>query len=457
MNALTSRWRTRLLMIVVIVLLIEIASQSLVRERVAALAQPIVCPGSGEIPNNAIINLDQTERDWGVYCEGHPQWRMRNVSTPSLDGKSLECAITGGDQYSNVHCYRNLTEEPESTMFTMDMLFWFSATTCNNVGGDSVVQALEFTMNKWDQGKRYEFAIQWMNAGAGGPQWRYWDGNQIPEQRWMSFNPPITQCLVGGNANRHSLRLEGTIVQDQIDLRSFTIDGVTHATNLLIPAITDVTLPDQLAVAVQVDGNINQSPYSLFIDRVNFVRWNTLLSSIGPENGTVFPSNRPTFTWSPVPEATYYELQIDNANPPRSAPVRVATTSFTPTSLPSGEYHWRVRGVNASTQASPWTRSRCLIIQPLLNSTPSLNVYSTRTPTLTWNPVSWATGYELQIDDEASFNSPLEYTMVSDTPILSATTPSLDSCTHYWRIRAIGSNSERGPWSNVLSFFIGVM
>jgi len=83
-------------------------------------------------PSLATYDLDEDAADWGVYCEGSPTWAKENVTTPSIDGKSLLCAITGGDSYSNVHCYRNLLPEPTAAVFTLTLSFWFSPTTTFN-------------------------------------------------------------------------------------------------------------------------------------------------------------------------------------------------------------------------------------------------------------------------------------------------------------------------------------
>src|SRR5688500_15414256 len=69
------------------------------------------------------LNLDDDASTWGVFTEvptpgtPPPTWELNNVSSPSLDGRSLRCALTGGHPYSNVHCYRNLTADPTSIYF----------------------------------------------------------------------------------------------------------------------------------------------------------------------------------------------------------------------------------------------------------------------------------------------------------------------------------------------------
>jgi hypothetical protein len=217
-------------------------------------------------PSSQVYDLDHDAEDWGVYCEGAPVWNKRNVPSPSLDGKSLQCSIVGGAPYSNVHCYRNLLPEPSADVFTLTMSFWFSpTTTCNNQGKPSVIQALEFTMNKWQQDKRYEWALQWQNVGTGAPQWRYWDG-----QAWIPPSPPLTQCL---EANQpYTLTLEGAIVGGQVHYQRFAVDGEQYPLDLTVPPVSTPGESDRLAIAVQLDGNATQSPYDVFVDHVHFLR-----------------------------------------------------------------------------------------------------------------------------------------------------------------------------------------
>jgi hypothetical protein len=219
-------------------------------------------------PNSAQHNLDSDVASWGTYCEQTPTVRMENATTSVLDGTSLRCALTGGAPYSNVHCYRNLLPDPAAQVFRLSLSFWFSPTaTLAGSNGAAVVQALEFTMNKWQQSKRYEFALQWENVGDGAPQWRYWDPHK-PEP-WVGMSLP-------GALERgvwHALTLEGTILNGQVYYTRFSIDQQTHRIDRAVAAVPASGEPDRLAVAVQADGNAVLDPYDLFIDQVNFARW----------------------------------------------------------------------------------------------------------------------------------------------------------------------------------------
>ncbi len=222
-------------------------------------------------PDLATGNLEEDAKDWGVFCDlGTPTWVLTDVTTPALDGKSLRCSITGGQPNSHVHCYRNLLSEPAASVFVLTMPFYFTpATTCNNQGESSIIQALEFTMSKWHQGQRYEFAVQWENVaetpGDGAPQWRYWNSSQ-----WVPFNPKITQCLAAGQW--YTLTLEGEIVNSQVHYHRFAITNTNHILDLTVPPIPDSAHDDGLAIAVQLDGNFQEDAYDVFVDRVSFVR-----------------------------------------------------------------------------------------------------------------------------------------------------------------------------------------
>ncbi len=88
------------------------------------------------------------------------------------------------------------------------------------------------------------------------------------------------------------------------------------------------------------------------------------------------------------------------------------------------------------------------ILAPVVNLTqkPNLNYYNTDTPTLTWNRLSWALSYELQVDDTPIFTQPLEYS--ANVNILQDTTDSLSEDVHYWRVRGCSLPGVCGKWSN---------
>jgi beta-glucanase (GH16 family) len=86
---------------------------------------------------------------------------------------------------------------------------------------------------------------------------------------------------------------------------------------------------------------------------------------------------------------------------------------------------------------------------------PSRIVYTTASPVLTWNTVSWAINYEVEVDSLASFTAPLRYSAIMPAPQVSTTvTPALSYGRYYWRVRAQQSNGSWGLWSAAQSFLV---
>lgn len=177
----------------------------------------------------------------------------------------------------------------------------------------------------------------------------------------------------------------------------------------------------------------------------------TLLS---PANGATVNNLRPAFSWNRPTSAVRFEIQIDTSlsftNPANST----TGTSFTPFgSLLTTSYYWRVRAFNSYDVPSEWSTVNSVIIASPLNSAPLLNFYTTSTPTLTWNSVSWASQYEIQVDDNSSFTAPLEFTTIVSATELSVTTTTLPEGTHYWRVRAL-NGATVGAWTTAQSFMV---
>ena len=281
----------------------------------------------------------------GRLLRGRAGWVTENAAVPSLDGRSLRGGLTGGAAYSNVHFYRHLLSEPAASKFTLDLSFYFTPTTTfNNQGSPSVVQALEFSMSKWYQSRRYEFAVQWQNVGSGAPQWRYWT-RTVPI-RWVSLG--IADTLEG--QEWHSLVLEGEIVGGKVHYRAVTIDGQPHAMDMTVEPVSAPGEPDRLAVAFQLDGNYTETPYDVYVDEVTFIRESGATATPTP---TLTPTATQTVAATPTATRTPTATSTATATPTRTpttgatatptrtatpSPTATATTSRTPTRTPSGRH-----------------------------------------------------------------------------------------------------------------------
>ncbi len=177
---------------------------------------------------------------------------------------------------------------------------------------------------------------------------------------------------------------------------------------------------------------------------------------IAPANGSITTDVRPTFSWRSVPGADGYEMQLGTALSQTSTAADANVLKYVPPSpLLKTAYYWRVRALYAGGGSSLWSEYRLVNIVPSANAAPTRNHYTTATPTLTWNRVVWATEYELQVGNTASFVNPLNYALIVPADTLSVMIPALYNGTYYWRVRAKrGDSPER--WSIVESFTIHV-
>ncbi|HEY3473668.1 MAG TPA: S-layer homology domain-containing protein, partial [Anaerolineales bacterium] len=166
-----------------------------------------------------------------------------------------------------------LPAEPDSNLFLLSLSFYYRpSSSFNNANGvPSIVQGLEFTMNKWQSGRRYEWALQWENVdpspGAGAPEWRYWDPAPPDPFKWVDTG------LAGGVSGMtwHTLVLEGGIFGAEVHYRRFILDNMIIPLDKVVTPAAAPGEPDKLAVAVQLDGNYQADPYELFIDDVTLI------------------------------------------------------------------------------------------------------------------------------------------------------------------------------------------
>jgi hypothetical protein len=85
-------------------------------------------------------------------------------------------------------------------------------------------------------------------------------------------------------------------------------------------------------------------------------------------------------------------------------------------------------------------------------ATPIRNRFSTATPELTWQGVTVAVGYQLEVDESSSFTSPLRYDLGA---VLSYLLPApLTNGRYYWRVRAALGGGRYSGWSAVESFVV---
>jgi hypothetical protein len=175
-----------------------------------------------------------------------------------------------------------------------------------------------------------------------------------------------------------------------------------------------------------------------------------------PAVNLVTNNKTPTITWNGVTGAASYDVQIDDLPTFASPNVtgNVAATSFTPSSdiTPDAVYYYRVRTINATGGASPWSAVRYFTLDTTPLAAPVLYQPADAArlvgnPTFMWLPVSGAKNYELQVSKMSDVSSPISLTPAMPVSVyyyIPAT--ALDvMTTYYWRVR---TQDPAGNWSN---------
>lgn len=163
----------------------------------------------------------------------------------------------------------------------------------------------------------------------------------------------------------------------------------------------------------------------------------------------------PTFSWENVENATNYQIQIDNEidfSSPVFDNVSVDTSQTPELGLNDGIYYWRVRAINTFETPGEWSEVRTLTINippaiPTLLLPDNNSTDNTGLPTFIWESVEGADNYEIQVDNDNDFNSPIIDNITAEASITPES--GLSDGTYFWRVRAINSNETPGDWSSV--------
>ncbi|MEJ5244805.1 MAG: T9SS type A sorting domain-containing protein [Bacteroidota bacterium] len=208
---------------------------------------------------------------------------------------------------------------------------------------------------------------------------------------------------------------------------------------------------------VKATDGTNESDWSSVWSFTTMMQPLTAVSLYMPLDGATNVTLSPTLEWQSVATATGYEVQVSTSNTFTTTVYSGTTTNLTQalSGLSNNTtYYWRVRALRGSEQG-PWSAvwSFTTIQQPLtavVLSAPANGANNvTLTPTLEWQSVATATGYEVQVSTSNTFT----------TTVYSGTTTNLTQAlsglsyntTYYWRVRAL-RGTEQGPWSAVWSF-----
>ena len=174
----------------------------------------------------------------------------------------------------------------------------------------------------------------------------------------------------------------------------------------------------------------------------------------------------PIFTWKAVRRAAKYEFQLSADSGFRSIVTGRTVDTYNRAytlerSLPDGDYHWRVRAVNAKGDAGRWSARRSFTkrwsTRPTLLSPTGETVvhYPTDQFLLRWEPVPNAVKYVVTLAADAGLAS--QVLGSADNPVETVGTAlspegSLPPGQYWWAVTPVNAVGHRGARSAVGSF-----
>ena len=174
---------------------------------------------------------------------------------------------------------------------------------------------------------------------------------------------------------------------------------------------------------------------------------------LGPSGVLTQPASPPLISWTSVPGATQYNLQV-STDENFTDPTKI--TTYTPTKTTSAInpvlvapniYYARVQAVLSGGINTAFSQPISYTIEGLsaaVRTSPSEGGVVTDT-VLDWKPVPGAATYQLQIDDDINFASPT----VNQTNIMGtrySPTKTVGNDTYYWRVRPVDASGNARAW-----------
>ncbi|MGO8796519.1 MAG: hypothetical protein ACLQLC_16990, partial [Candidatus Sulfotelmatobacter sp.] len=190
-------------------------------------------------------------------------------SSPSLSGNSAKMALGGDTVYSdmlwNNHLIGNFSTQgmPDNNQTIIPNLYNFTYDVYFYIEDLSASQALEFDINEFVGGLSYIWGHECRIVG--GNEWDVWD------DQTGSWHPTGVGCYPMQNAWNHlTLQVQRTS-DNQLLFQSITLNGVTNTINYY--GSPTKTSWYGVTINYQQDGDYAQTPYSVWLDNLNFSYW----------------------------------------------------------------------------------------------------------------------------------------------------------------------------------------
>jgi hypothetical protein len=223
-----------------------------------------VPPSASATPSNATTYTKiEKESGWETCtkpCAGGRgiaiSSKVDNQLSPSTDGSSSKFNLGGHTAFSNVLWWRSINHSTTATHFAYDLWFY--------VDRPDLPEALEFDVNQSFDGVRYTFGTECSFKDTH--KWDVWDSRN---GKWVPSSVPCTEF--SGNTWHH-LVWQFERVNNQAHFVSVTIDGQTSPVDMFMNPQTNWRGGD-VDVAFQMDGDLHQSPFNVWLDQVTLTQW----------------------------------------------------------------------------------------------------------------------------------------------------------------------------------------
>ncbi len=187
------------------------------------------------------------------------------VSNPSTDGQSTKTTIGGSQGYTDVlwnnHLIGDFSSQgmPDSNRALIPTLHNFTYDVWFYLSDNTSPQALEFDINQFVNGQSYIWGHEC--RVTGGNEWDTWSN---PGQNWV---PSGIGCWPVVGWNHLVLQVQRTS-DGHLLFKSISLNGTTNTLNRYdTPTSTNWY---GVTINYQIDGNKSQSPYAVYLDKLNF-------------------------------------------------------------------------------------------------------------------------------------------------------------------------------------------
>lgn len=215
---------------------------------------------------------------WGICKTCSPTsssvnwYRKTGVSSPSVGGSSSQQHIGGTHSFADIlwnnHLVGSFTSVglPDTNKTLTNNVHNFIYDVYFFVPNVNVSQALEFDINQF-MGSKMGKGFIWGHECriAGGHEWDTYDN---VHKKWVPTGVP---CYPVSNAWNHLVIQAARTANNQLLFKSISLNGVTHTLNITRPPGT--TSWNGITINYQQDGNRTMTPYSVYLDHINFTIW----------------------------------------------------------------------------------------------------------------------------------------------------------------------------------------